>query len=173
MRRGGTGLGELLFHIFLLIFFGIMFVCSTQIEIWNDYVGARYWPMVLIGIAVVLLGIKTAILWNSLLKEKGTAGFHPSSGAQAGETRNLLLSFALCFLYVIFLPSGGFLLSTFLFAGGFSWVLGARRIHQMILSGLCSSVPIFMIFVWGLNIRLPRGIGVLYTASLWLERLIR
>lgn len=166
-------MGELLFHIFLLIFFCIMFFCSTQIEIWNDYVGARYWPMVLIGIAVILLGIKTAILWNSLLKEKSTLGLPPFSRAQAGETRNLLLSFFLCFLYVLFLPSGGFLLSTFLFAGSFSWVLGAKKVHQMLLSGLCSSVPIFMIFVWGLNIRLPRGIGIMYTVSLWLERIIR
>lgn len=166
-------MGELLFNGLLLVFFCIMFFCSMQIEIWNDYVGARYWPMVLIGIAVILFGIKVAVLWRSLAKKAKPQEFGLSQTIVPGEIRNLTLSFLFCFLYVLFLPTGGFLLATFLFAAGFSWVLGTKKIYQMFLSGLFSSVPIFMIFVWGLNIRLPRGIGALYTVSLWLERLVR
>lgn len=165
-------MGELLFNAFLLVFFCIMFFCSMQIEIWDNYVGARYWPMALILIAVILFGIKVAALWRGLQKKTESPGLELRSGMRRGEMRNLVLSFLFCFLYVLFLPSGGFLLTTFLFAAGFSWVLGAKRLYQMCLSGLCSSVPIFIIFVWGLNIRLPRGIGVLYTVSLWLERLV-
>lgn len=163
--------GELIFNIILLCFFCIMFVCSLQIEIWNDYLGARYWPMMLVIIAILLFIIKIIKIWHAIPKEARQKKPGDILAVNPDEGKKLIEGFGICLLYVLFLPTGGFLVSTFLFGACFAWILGADRPIKMLLSGVCSSLPIFMVFVWGLNIRLPRGAGIFYTISLWIERL--
>lgn len=162
--------GELIFNIILLFFFCIMFFCSWQIEIWNDYAGARYWPMTLVAVAILLFIIRIIKIWYAISEEEKRKKAGDLLKVKPEEAKKMTEAFGVCLLYVLFLPAGGFLVSTFLFGACFAWILGADKPIKMVLSGLCSSLPIFMVFVWGLNIRLPRGAGVFYTISLWLER---
>lgn len=164
-------LGELVFNFILLIFFIVMFFCSMQIEIWNDYLGARYWPMMLIVLAIVLFVAKIVKIWRAMPKEEKGEKKVGVGKVKDREVIKLAAAFGLCLLYVFLLPTCGFLAATFLFAACFSRILGADKPLKMLTAGLCASAPIFMVFVWGLSIRLPRGIGIFYTVSLWLERL--
>ena len=64
------------------------------------------------------------------------------------------------------------MLSTILFAMGLSWLLGMRSIPKMFLSALVVTAIIYAVFVWGLDVMPPRGIGPIYEFSSWLEYLI-
>ena len=63
-------MGELIFNGFLLIFFAAMLVYSGQIEIWNGHVWARYWPMIILAVGVLLFAIKTWGVFRKLPKEE-------------------------------------------------------------------------------------------------------
>ena len=162
---------EFIFNACLLVLLCLLWGTSTQIEIWNGYAGARYWPMVLIGIGVVLLSMKTAMAWRAIPAERRTVHFKRSIWRDSGQKR-LALAFLSCFVHGALLPKGGFLLSTFLLGAALSKLLGASRPRQMLLAGCAAAIPIFVVFVWGLKLRLPRGVGALYTASIWLENLL-
>lgn len=164
-------MSEFIFNVFLLGIFCVLFVSSFQIEIWNNYVGARYWPMLLIGIGIILLLAKVILAWRKIPMKQKKIQFNPAFLNNI-EKRRLLSAFLLCFLYVILLPKGGFLLTTILFGMGLSRLLGASKLRYMLLAGCSSALPIFAVFVWGLNMRLPRGVGIFYSASIWVENLI-
>lgn len=164
-------MSEIIFNLFLLGVFCVLFISSSKIEIWNDYVGARYWPMLLIGVGIILLLAKVILAWRMIPIKQRRFQFNLAF-LNSLEKRRLLSAFLLCFLYVILLPKGGFLLTTILFGIGLSRLLGASKFRYMLLAGCSSALPIFAVFVWGLNIRLPRGAGIFYNISIWLENLI-
>ena len=165
--------GEFIFNLFLLIALLVFWVDSFQIEVWNDYIGARYYPMVILSIAVILLLIKVIRAWKEIPPEKRQEDLQGLRGClKIKGNQRLALAFLCFLLYVMLLPVAGFLLSTFLFGIAASWLLGAKKPLQLIAAGACSSLPLFMVFVWGLNFRLPRGTGVLYSVALFLENLI-
>ena len=53
----------------MLVFFLAMTAYCGTIEIWEGYVGARYWPMFLLVIADLLFLAKTIGVYKSLPKE--------------------------------------------------------------------------------------------------------
>ena len=86
--------------------------------------------------------------------------------------KKLLTSFVWVCFFAWLLPYGGYVLSTILFAMGLSWLLGMRSIPKMFLSALVVTAIIYAVFVWGLDVMPPRGIGPIYEFSSWLEYLI-
>ena len=62
--------------------------------------------------------------------------------------------------------------STILFAMGLSWLLGMRNIPKMFLAALAVTALIYAVFVWGLDVMPPRGVGPIYEFSAWLEYLL-
>ena len=164
-------MAELLFNALLLVFFIAMVIVGMDIRIVGDYWGARYYPVVLAGIAVILFAVKVARIWIALPKEKRKFSLEIFHFKESGVKR-LLIGFALCAAYVLLLPYGGYLLTTFLFGASLSALLGATKIRQFVLAGLGITVPLYVVFCWGLNVLLPRGAGFLYYISLWIETLV-
>ena len=165
-------MGELIFNGFMLVFFSVMLFFSTQITIRNDYYGARYWPMVLIVIAIVIFSIKVYRIWKKLPAEERKLNIGVFGLNEKG-TQRLLMSFALTIAYAALLPYGGYILTTIIFGMLAAWLIGAENIGKMLLAGVGACVPVYAVFVWGLGVMPPRGAGFLYDISLWIERLVR
>ena len=164
-------MGELIFTAILLICAVILLISSFSIPIVDDIAGARYWPMFLLVVCILLLTLKVIKAWKNLPADRKERIAQLSEVKSRGTVK-LLLAFAICTVYVLIVSRIGFIFGTFLLGIGISWLLGAKKLHQMALAGLCASIPIYAIFVWILNLRLPRGIGVFYDISMWVERLL-
>lgn len=164
-------MGELIFTGILLIGALVLLITSFSIPIVDDIAGARYWPMFLLVVCVLLLAAKMIKAWKNLPVDRKERLTELAEVRSKGTAR-LLLAFLFCTIYVLILNRIGFIFATFLLGIGISWLLGAKKIRQLLLAGACASVPIYVIFVWILNLRLPRGLGFFYDISMFLERLI-
>lgn len=162
-------MGELIFNGIMLVFFVAMTIYSGSIEIWQGYSGARYWPMVLLVIADLIFLLKTYKLLKTLPKEdrKVELGFIKQKNVQ-----KLLLAFVVTAAYAGIMELVGFVIATFLYAIALSMILGLHKPAKLVLSSFVITMAIYAIFVWGLDIMVPRGQGALYYFGLWLETLI-
>ncbi len=156
----------------MLVFFIVMLISSTHIEIWNDYAEARYWPMVLLVIAVVIFASKVALMIKKLPPEERQFNAVKVFGLKDSGVWRLLMAFVFCFVYAVFLPYSGFIPATIIFGTGISWLLGQKSLRKMLLTGIGVCIPIYIVFVYGLQLILPRGAGFLYNFSLWCETLV-
>ncbi|MEG0803615.1 MAG: tripartite tricarboxylate transporter TctB family protein [Pygmaiobacter sp.] len=163
-------MGELLFNALMLLVMIAMTIYSGQIVIWQGYVGARYWPMTLLVIAVIIFFFKTIAVYKNLPKEERKFKFD-FSVFKDQSTQRLLLSFLITILYAALLSTLGFFISTVLYAAMLSRILGLKNIFKLALSSLGITLAIYAIFVWSLDIMVPRGAGPLYYFGLWLETL--
>ena len=163
-------MGELIFNGFLLIFFAAMLVYSGQIEIWNGHVWARYWPMLILAVGVLLFSIKT---WGGFLKlPKEELKFDIKIfGFKERNIQMLLVSFAWLIFYALILPKAGFIISTFIFCVGMQLLLRGKLGWQVFAVAFAITAAIYVVFVWGLGTSVPRGVGPLYDFGRWLEYL--
>ena len=118
-------MGELIFNGFLLIFFAAMLVYSGQIEIWNGHVWARYWPMIILAVGVLLFAIKTWGVFRKLPKEELKFDIK-IFGFKERNIQMLLVSFAWLIFYALILPKAGFIISTFIFCVGMQLLLRGK-----------------------------------------------
>lgn len=162
-------MGELVFNAGMLLVFIAMTIYSGSIEIWQGYVGARYYPMFLLAVADIIFAAKTVGIYKNLPKEEKKLDL-----SFLGETkiRKLLLSFILTIVYAFVLQPLGFFIATFIYAMTLSAVLGLKNIPKLVISGFVITAAIYAIFVWALDIMVPRGSGPLYYFGLWLEMLL-
>ena len=165
-------MGEFIFNLILLLSCIALLINSFSIEILEGYIGARYWPMFFLLLVAILLAIKTRKAWLAIPKENRKCTSEFFAGIRKSSSVRFMLAVLICLLYVLALPKIGFLFATFLFGAAFSYLLGAKSTLKMLISGLAVTIPIYAIFVWGLNIRLPRGIGFFYNISIFVERLL-
>ncbi len=159
-------MGELIFNGFLLIFFAAMLVYSGQIEIWNGHVWARYWPMIILAVGVLLFAIKTWGVFRKLPKEELKFDIK-IFGFKERNIQMLLVSFAWLIFYALILPKAGFIISTFIFCVGMQLLLRGKLGWQV----FAITAAIYVVFVWGLGTSVPRGVGPLYDFGRWLEYL--
>lgn len=164
-------MGELLFNGLLLVLFIAMFFYSGQIEIWEGYFGARYWPMMLTAFAVLIFAAKTWIIFRKLPKDDRKFSLD-IFGFQDKGVQKLLASFLWVCLYAALLPYLGYVLATILLIMGLSVLLGMKGIGKIFLTAVCITMIIYAVFVWGLDTMPPRGVGPLYEISEWLEYLL-
>lgn len=164
-------MAEIVFNGLLLIACIFLAITATAIPIDGKDVLARYWPMGIMIVLVVLLTIKIVSLFRKLPPEQRKFKFDFSSLKTMGNLR-LLLAFIWLFVYAWLLPYGGYILTTIVFCLGVMWLLGARKIGKMLLGSVCIALALFVIFSWGLGVSLPRGYGVLEQISKWLEYLV-
>ncbi len=163
-------MGELIFNGFLLVFFVAMLIYSGQIAIWDGHVWARYWPMILLVLAVILFSIKVVGIVRRLPKEKWEIDLS-IFGFKNKNIRLLLVSFVWLILYAVLLPYLGFILATILFCIGMQLLLGSKFSWKVLLAGLVITIAVYVIFTWGLGVSVPRGAGPLYDFGKWLEYL--
>lgn len=164
-------MGELIFNSGMLLFFIAMTIYSGKIEIWQDFFGARYWPMMLLIAADLIFAAKTHQIFKFMPVNERKLKINTSAFKEIGNQR-LLLAFAITSMYAILLPYLGFFITTFLYAIGLSLILGLRHVLKLVSSSFVTTLGIYAIFVWGLDIMVPRGSGVLYYFGLWLETLV-
>lgn len=164
-------MGELIFNILLLLFFLAMGIYSFQIRIVDEQVGARTWPLVLLGAIVLMLSYKTYKIWKALPKEERRFSLGIFKLGDRG-IQKFLASIAALLAYILVMPYLGYLLSTLLFFAGMAWLIGARRVPTIVLASLGVTAAVWAVFVWGLGVHPPRGIGFLEGISVWLEYLI-
>ena len=161
-------MAELIFNGFLLIFFIAMFFYSTQITIWEGDVWARYWPMMILALAIIIFTIKVAGIVRKLPKEErkfsmDIFGFHEKN------VQLLLISFAWAIFYGVILSEAGFIISTIVFATGMQMILGSKLSVKTVITSVVVTIFIYAVFVWGLGVSVPRGAGPLYDFGMWLE----
>jgi len=164
-------MGELLFNAGMLLFFITMTIYGGKIEIWQDFFGARYWPIMLLIAADLIFAAKTLQIYRSIPASDRKLKIDFSCFKDSG-TQRLLMAFAVTIIYAAVLPYLGFFISTFLYALSLSCILGLRNILKLVSSSFITSISIYAIFVWGLDIMVPRGSGFLYYFGLWMETLL-
>lgn len=164
-------MGELLFNALLLLFFIVMGSYSFDIRIEGEHSGARYWPLVMIITICVLLVVKIWKIWKALPKEERKFHLGIFKLNEPG-VQKLLLALGWLLLYIIALPYLGYALSTIIFFAGMAWLIGARKVPVILLSSIGVTIAVWAVFVWGLDVHPPRGVGFLEKISIWLEYLI-
>lgn len=162
-------MGELVFNAGMLLVFIAMTIYSGSIEIWQGYVGARYYPMFLLAVADIIFAVKTFGIYKKMPKEEKRLDL---SFASDPKIHKLLLSFVLTIAYAFVLQPLGFFIATFIYAMLLSVILGLKNIPKLVISSLVITAAIYAIFVWALDIMVPRGAGPLYYFGLWLETLL-
>ena len=164
-------MGELVFNCLLLIACVILAIASAFVPIEGKDVLARYWPMGIMIVLIILLAIKILNILKKIPPEERK--FTPDFAflKEAGNIR-IILAVVWLLIYSWFLPIGGYLIATILFCLGVMALLGSRDIPKMLLSSVCITIALFVIFSWGLRISLPRGAGPLEDFGRWLEYLV-
>ena len=163
-------MGELIFNGTMLVFFVVMLINSSQIAIWQDHYWAKYWPMMLLIIAVILFTIKVVGICKKLPKDQWKFTWE-IFGFKNKNVRTLLLSFLWLIIYAAILPKLGFILATCLLCIGLEVLLGTKLSVKALLGALAITVIVYAIFTWGLRISVPRGVGPLFEFGKWLEYL--
>ena len=162
-------MGELVFNGGMLAFFLAMTANCMTVEIWEGYVGARYWPLVLLVIADALFLAKTVGIYRKLPKSEIKADF---SFMKSAKIHRLLLAFIATIAYVAILEIVGYVIATVLFGMAMGAILGQRNPIKLLFASVVITLVIYAIFVWGLDVMVPRGKAPIYYFGLWLEMLI-
>ncbi len=163
-------MGELIFNVFMLVFFVIMLITSGSIEIWDGNYWARYWPMILLVFAVLLFTIKVYQVAKGMKKEDFKFKMEIFALKDKG-VQKLLMAFAWLLIYATSMQFLGFIVATLLFCVGMQYLLGKNFSAKTALNSLGITVLIYAIFVWGLGVSVPRGAGFLYDIGITLEYL--
>ncbi len=164
-------MGELIFNGLLLVFFIATTIYSGKIEIWQNYYGARYWPMFFLIITDIIFAVKVFSIYKALPAEKKSFKLEVSF-FKGKSVQRLLLSFIVIIIYVLIVEYLGFFISTILLGMSLSFLLGCKHIGKLFISNFTMTIAIYAIFVWGLKVMVPRGAGLLYYFGYWLEGLI-
>lgn len=162
-------MGELVFNGGMLAFFLAMTANCMSIEIWEGYFGARYWPLLLLIIADLLFAAKTIGVYRKLPKDAIKVDF---SFMKSKAIHRLLLAFVATIAYAAIMELAGYVIATVLFGMAMGAILGQRNPIKLVLASLVITMVIYAIFVWGLDVMVPRGKAPIYYFGLWLEMLI-
>jgi hypothetical protein len=152
-------MGELIFHIFLMIVMAVFYQQSYSINLRRsvDPVGAAGFPRAIIILAMVLILISLI----SLIRRKKEFKF--------SVPKELNIHFMKIFIaiigFVLLVNYIGFFLSAFILILTIMYVLGQKNIKKIVFIALLASSSYMILFGKILSIPLPRGIGILRTIS--------
>jgi putative tricarboxylic transport membrane protein len=157
--------GEVILSAFCLVFFTFMFYESLELRGVGRFgeVGSGFWPLLSLGVAMILSLIWLVTNYRLYSKEKGQPREHrtPEAVAEAWSSRKKVgLSLICLFCYIIITPWIGFLLSTILFILAFILSLDERRKTVLIISPPLITAVIILVFAKFITIPLPKGVGI-------------
>ena len=167
-------MAELIFCSFLSLFFSIMMVAgwvTTEVYLGDESV--RVYPCILLAVISVCLVLHCVSLYRHLPKEEKRKGLLQIFGLCEANTQRLLLSIVATILYIYLLDILGFVILTPLITIWYMYTLGERNWGRLILISLLLTAVVYSIFIYGLQIRFPRGRGVFRKFSLMMEYLFR
>jgi len=113
--------------------------------------GPAFFPSV---IAAALAVLSVALL----VRGARAAAVEPATPPPAVAARGWLALGAFV-VYLIALPTLGFLIASVPFFAVLTWVYGERRIVVVALTSIAAPAALLLVFRWGFQIFLPRGIG--------------
>ncbi|MBU1745758.1 MAG: tripartite tricarboxylate transporter TctB family protein [Proteobacteria bacterium] len=157
--------GEIVLGAFCVAFFSFMFYEAFKLHGVGRFgeVGSGFWPMLSLGVAVILSLSWLVSTFVALAKEKGKAAEKPTPEtiAAAGSRRKKVALSVVCILvYIIVMPWIGFILSTFLFVPAFAIALGERRRLVLIISPFLITAITILVFAKFITIPFPKGAGI-------------
>ncbi|MEA4960749.1 tripartite tricarboxylate transporter TctB family protein [Lutispora sp.] len=162
---------QLLFNGALMLFFVYcyFYVGSIAPEPEPGTIDGAQWPQMLIILLVFFLAVNMYKIYKKTPKEE--RNFNPISGVNfANICKNkLFIGIVILFIYAFALEYLGFILSSFLLCLTYSRLLGEKRVSQLFLYSFLSVAILYFLFSKGLNIMLPRGVGLLRDFALMLE----
>jgi hypothetical protein len=159
-------MGEIIFHILLLVALAIFFKESFMIETGRqaDPIGPAGFPQALIVLAIVLLVIS---LFQSIRKWKNR-----DTSAVSGKPAEMsLVFFGILFsiaAYVLIVEYLGFMVTTVLFFVFLFVLLGRKFSLKQVGLAIVFTAGFTLVFGTILHLQLPRGIDPLQTFSFWI-----
>ena len=133
-----------------------------RIQAWIT-LGPDVWPRMLIDLAILcLIGLLLIALVD--LRRNLAAGAS-KEGASVRDIGRWFAIITIICLYIWFLPTGGFILTTFLFGVSYCIVAGLRRPREMLGIPAVFLVASYLLFTQLLSVPLPRGVGILRQLS--------
>jgi len=157
--------GEIILSAFCVAFFSFMFYEAVKLHGVGRFgeVGSGFWPMLSLGVSVILsLGWLVSTL-KTLSKAEGKAVEEPTPEAiaAAGSRRKKVALSIVCILvYIVIMPGIGFILSTLLFVPSFALALEERRKMVLIISPFLITAITILVFAKFITIPFPKGVGI-------------
>ena len=157
--------GEMVFGALCVAFFSFMFYEAVQLRGVGRFgeVGSGFWPMLSLGVSVLLSLCWLIVTFRKFFREKGKAAEEPPPEmiAEAWSRRKKVALSVVCILvYIVVMPWIGFVLSTFLFIPVFALALEERRKLVLILSPLLVTAIAIFVFARFISIPFPKGVGI-------------
>ena len=158
--------GEIVLSAVCLAFFLFMFTEAFQLRGEGRFgeVGSGFWPLLAVGISSIL-----SLVWlignlrRYSREKKGHAEEPPTPEAVAAAwvMRKKIALCSVCLLvYIILIPTIGFILSTVLFILAFILALEEKRKLVLIISPPLITAVVILIFGKFIMMPLPKGVGV-------------
>lgn len=158
---------DLIFSIALTVFSLYCFVIiganagATATEL-----GAAFWPRIILGLMIALLLVN---IYQTLKKSKASGGAKESIGLGAFFKSKLFVGIILVAVMALVMDYIGFMATCFLFLIAYGILLGERRVHILLLTGLVATLILYILFQGPLAIMLPRGYGIFRDVALFCE----
>ncbi|WP_026580765.1 tripartite tricarboxylate transporter TctB family protein [Bacillus sp. J33] len=156
-------MGEVIFHVVLILVMGIFFKESFTITSGRsaDSIGPAGFPQFIIVIILVLLIVS---LFNAIRKMK--------SNSEGISPLNLNIAyFGLLFSIIIFILLNeviSFTLSSIIFCFSLFFLLGQKKYIKMTVNSIIVAIIFTLVFGKILTVPLPRGVGFIKEMSYYL-----
>ena len=157
--------GEIVLSAFCVAFFSFMFYESLELRGVGRFgeMGSGFWPMLSLGVSILLSLSWLVSVLGRLLKGEGKAAEVPppeAAGAAWSRRRKVGLSMGCIFLYIVIMPWIGFILATLLFVAAFALALEERRRAVLIISPFLVTAVTILVFARFITIPFPKGVGI-------------
>lgn len=157
--------GEIVLSAFCVAFFSFMFYEAVKLHGVGRFgeVGSGFWPMLSLGVSVILSLSWLVSTLGTLSKAKGKAVEEPTPEtiAAAGSRRKKVALSILCiFIYIVIMPWIGFILSTIFFIPVFALALEERRKMVLIISPFLITAITILVFAKFITIPFPKGVSI-------------
>jgi putative tricarboxylic transport membrane protein len=150
VKKGNMAIGT--FGI-ALSFFVWIYSAVTFPRRWDNQIGPAFFPR-LLSVGMILLC--AALIVQTIRKVPQGEGFVFTPGNPA--FRRILITFAACVVFGVLLKVLGFILCSVLLLFGLMYMMGNRKIPQMIGVSLITSLVVQLVFEKLLGIALPYGL---------------
>ncbi len=142
------------------IFLGIFIVYRSSF--WENYqssesAGPGYVPVILAW-GMIIIGIIHLVGWWIDHKRGNQAEGKIDYAKEWQEFKPLLMITVVSTIYILALRSIGYLLMTPLLIASILWIVKERKVKNIIITSISITIILFLIFFYGLSIKLPLGI---------------
>lgn len=158
-------MGEIVFHVFLLIVMGVFYKESLDINTarMTDPIGPAGFPRAIIYLAVILIVMSLVSNIKNYKKNK------PETKEKIKELDpGFLALLGVIVLFVSTINFIGFWFGGIIIISTIMWILNERKLSKLVLVTLVGSLVFTFVFGKILSIPLPRGTGIFETISYYI-----